>query len=80
MSRFWLIPSFIFVGEGGMVIMISNSSELYHFGIKGMRWGVRRTAATTLEKKKSKHRLSLEQKYRQKGMSDQEAEPLWNAS
>lgn len=64
-------------------------NELHHHGIKGMKWGVRRfqnkdgsyTNAgkkrrkedISNDKKKSNHRLLLENKYREKGLSDEEA-------
>ena len=64
--------------------------ELYHFGIKGQKWGVRRyqnkdgsltnagkkrydDGSVASTKKVSKHRLYLEKKYREKGMSEAEA-------
>jgi hypothetical protein len=66
------------------------NGELYHWGIKGMKWGVRRyqnkdgsltahgkkryKGDTALLKTKSKHRLKLEAQYRQKGMSEEQAE------
>lgn len=72
-----------------MEYIICNG-ELYHHGIKGQKWGVRRfqkkdgtlTQAgkkryddgSPTEKKKSKHRIKLEESYRQKGMTKQEAE------
>lgn len=64
--------------------------ELYHYGIKGQKWGVRRfqrkdgslTPAgkkryddgSPDSKKKSKHQLTLENKYRKEGMSPKDAE------
>lgn len=75
---------------------IVKQTELYHHGIKGMKWGVRRfqkkdgtlTPAgkkrydepnTSNEngqkvKKKSKHRLMLEEKYKAQGLSQKDAE------
>lgn len=62
------------------------SYELYHHGVKGMKWGVRRFqkkdgSLTSAGKKrysdstrKSKHRLKLEEKYKSQGMSQREAE------
>lgn len=66
------------------------TDELYHHGIKGMKWGVRRFqkkdgSLTSAGKKrygddnisskpKSKHRAMLEEKYRFHGMSKEEAE------
>ena len=73
---------------------------MYHYGIKGMKWGVRRFETKggkltpagkkryaddsvgekkpkkqlKIPDKKSKHRTNLEEKYKQKGMSQQEAE------
>lgn len=68
--------------------------ELYHYGIKGMKWGVRRFqkkdgSLTSAGKKryddskptvtkKSKHRLRLEESYRKLGMSDSEVEAAVN--
>lgn len=66
-----------------------QQNELYHFGIKGQRWGVRRfqkkdgtlTSAgkdrysdTDQAPKKSRHRQNLEANYRAKGMTKAEAE------
>lgn len=77
-------------GKWGDQMTEKYNSELYHFGIKGMRWGVRRfqkkdgsltnagkkrySDETPAEQKKSKHRLNLEAKYREKGMSQKDAE------
>ena len=67
-----------------------NQNGLYHFGIKGMKWGVRRfqkkdgtlTSAgkkrysdgEATPKQKSKHQLVLEKKYKKAGLSPEEAE------
>ena len=65
-----------------MVYYIKDG-ELYHHGIKGQRWGVRRfqkkdgsltSAGKNRYKKKSLHRIRLEEKYMKKGMSKAEAE------
>lgn len=65
--------------------------ELYHWGVKGMKWGVRRyqnkdgslTPAgkkrysddgSPTTKKKSKHRIELEEGYRKLGLTREEAE------
>lgn len=67
--------------------------ELYHWGIKGQKWGVRRyqnkdgslTPAgkkrydTDAAPRKSKHRQRLEEKYRKRGMTQQEAETAASA-
>lgn len=69
------------------------NGELYHWGIKGQKWGVRRyqnkdgslTPAgkqrydTDGPSNKSKHRQKLEEKYRQRGMTQQEAETAASA-
>lgn len=69
------------------------NGDLYHWGIKGQKWGVRRYqnkdgSLTPAGKKrydndgatnKSKHRLGLEEKYRQRGMTQQEAETAASA-
>lgn len=58
--------------------MVNN--ELLHYGTMGMRWGVRKKnessnrESESPEKKKSNHRLKLEEKYQTKGMSQEEAE------
>ena len=66
----------------------TSNSELYHWGIKGMKWGVRRfqkkdgslTAAgkkrydDSGQPKKSQHRIKLEEAYRKRGLSQKEAE------
>lgn len=72
-----------------MSTYILYSTELYHHGIKGQKWGVRRfqnkdgslTPAgkkryddSPGEPKKSKHRLKLEEKYKAKGMNQAQAE------
>lgn len=63
--------------------MYDSTSELYHWGIKGMKWGVRRyqkkdgsltPAGKNRYSEKSKHRLDLEKKYRAQGMNEKEAE------
>lgn len=66
-----------------------QDSYLQHHGIKGMRWGVRRFenedgtltpagkrryADDSSGPKKSKHRQKLEAKYREKGMTEKDAE------
>lgn len=88
--------------------MNQNGEELYHFGVKGMRWGVRRyqnkdgtltnaglrrakkfeqktnKEATRIAEKgitfknKSKHRLKLEEQYKQRGLSDEQAQAAAN--
>lgn len=69
-------------------ILTSDDSELYHWGIKGQKWGVRRfqkkdgTLTPAGKKryddsgqpKKSKHRTKLEEAYRKRGLSQEEAE------
>jgi hypothetical protein len=60
----------------------NQNGELYHYGVKGMKWGVRKEyepvgrkkRSVSRSNKKSRHRLHLEEKYRSKGMSDNEAE------
>ena len=64
-----------------------TAGELYHYGVKGQKWGVRRyqnkdgslTPAgkeryDDSQPKKSKRRLKLEEKYRNSGMSPRDAE------
>lgn len=64
--------------------------EFYHHGIKGQRWGIRRFQKkdgsltpegkkrydndAPAEKKKSKHRLMLEERYKSHGLTQEEAE------
>ena len=70
-----------------MSTYILYSTELYHHGIKGQKWGRRRFqnkdgSLTPAGKerydddgpKKSKHRLKLEEKYKAKGMNQAQAE------
>lgn len=67
------------------------SNELYHHGIKGMKWGVRRFqkkdgtltaegkkrySGEKIPEKKSTHRQNLEKKYRDQGMSKKDAEQV----
>ena len=63
--------------------MHNSNNELTHWGIKGQKWGVRRyqkkdgsltSAGKNRYRQKSKHRLLLEQKYRDQGMSKKDAE------
>jgi len=54
--------------------------ELIHFGVKGMKWGVRKEYephprdVASVPKKKSKRQLKLEDKYMKKGLSAADAE------
>lgn len=72
-----------------MSTYILYSTELYHHGIKGQKWGRRRFQNkdgsltpegkrryddSPGEQKKSKHRLKLEEKYKAKGMNQAQAE------
>lgn len=74
-----------------MSYQVIFTDELYHHGIKGQRWGIRRfrkkngslTSAgkkryddskSKKPKKKSYHRVTLEQRYMDSGMSKKEAE------
>ena len=70
----------------------NNYDELYHYGIKGMRWGVRRFQDKSGRKryqdgldtqrtseKKSKHRQRLEEQYKQMGLSDKEIQDAVNS-
>ena len=67
--------------------MHNSNNELTHWGIKGQKWGVRRyqkkdgsltSAGKNRYRQKSKHRLLLEQKYRDQGMSKKDAEAAAN--
>lgn len=50
-------------------------SELKHYGILGMKWGVRKKYESVgRDRPKSKHRLNLEANYQRKGMNQQDAE------
>lgn len=74
------------------VYVIASNGELYHHGIKGMKWGVRRfqkkdgslTSAgkkrydDSGQPKKSKHRAKLEEAYLKRGLSQKEAEAAAN--
>ena len=46
--------------------------ELYHTGVMGMKWGKRKSGSKTADGK-SQHRQKLETKYKNKGLSEQEA-------
>lgn len=54
-------------------LIIKKDGELRHYGVKGMKWGVRKEYEP-VGRKKSKHRQKLEEKYRSKGMNSNEAE------
>ena len=54
-------------------------TELYHHGVKGMKWGIRKDrkksgSPAPSGKKKSIHRLMLEEKYKAQGLSQKDAE------
>lgn len=61
-----------------MEVCYTENDELYHYGVKGMKWGVRKeyepVGRNPSAKKKSRHRQRLEEKYRKKGMGNDEAE------
>ena len=64
--------------------VLIDDGELYHYGIKGMRWGVRRyqnedgsltpAGKKRVKSEKSKHRTKLEEAYRKRGLTQEEAE------
>lgn len=86
----------LLIKEVRNISCVTINGELYHYGVKGMKWGVRRfqnqngtlTSAgrkryaddktSPDQKKKSKHRLKLEEKYQSKGMTKLEAEEAAN--
>lgn len=53
---------------------IIYNGQLYHHGVKGMKWGRRKKYQKTSKPTKSKHRIMLEKKYQDQGLSKQEAE------
>lgn len=68
---------------------VQNSEELFHHGVKGMRWGVRRTKAQlsrsrgsskkglfTFKKKKKKVETQVETKPKKKSLEDMTDEEL----
>ena len=52
----------------------SNAYSLYHTGVLGMKWGHHKPTEPTASIKKSKHRTSLEEKYKSDGMTQKDAE------